>query len=146
MSDHPQAIEVTTTVLLTEPTTALAACFVPAVLRYTPTDPYAVSMRFVGIGENGDDVVRLYARDILARGRYLPTGRSDAHVQPSGTSFDTIDIFLNAPKGALRLKAPKSVITHFLTQTFDVVPQGREDEWMNLDMEIDYLLYHWGKA
>jgi hypothetical protein len=85
-----------------------------ASLHYRAEDPYAIRMAFhVGMDE---PVEWIFARDVL------------------------LNISLSSPFGQAHFEAPLPALAGFLLRTFEVIPAGREGEFVNLDSELDNLL------
>ena len=110
----------------------------PASLRYSATDPYAVRAVFSG---DGMEVEWVFARDLLRTGLVCPTGDGDVHVWPSwGTGRELLMISLTSPDGQAVLEAGADDVRRFLDRTAAVVPDGEESCHLNLDSELARLL------
>ncbi|MFV0458378.1 MAG: SsgA family sporulation/cell division regulator [Actinomycetales bacterium] len=110
----------------------------PAQLRYSARDPYAVSIVFSGPDE---DVVWVFARDLLAGGMTLPQGQGDVRIRPeihSGRRF--VMIGLTSPDGTAELEADADSISAFVALTEKVVAFGREHDVVNVDEALADLL------
>lgn len=110
----------------------------PVRLRYTATDPYAVSIVFSGPDE---EVVWVFARDLLAEGLTLPRGHGDVRVRPEirdGQRF--IMIGLTSPDGTAELEADAVGVAAFIALTEQVVARGEEHRVVNLDAALSELL------
>ena len=106
---------------------------------YRDDDPYAIRMSFhVGMD---DPVEWLFARDLLAVGMQTPVGEGDVRVWPTPrVGQDVLNISLSSPFGQAHFEAPLTALAGFLLRTFQVIPAGREGEFINLDDELDELL------
>lgn len=113
-----------------------------ASLYYRGDDPYAIRIAFhVGMD---DPVEWIFARDLLAVGLHHHSGEGDVQVWPStGAHRDVLNISLSSPFGQALFEAPRAALTGFLLRTFDVVPGGREGEFIDIDGELHDLL-RWG--
>lgn len=110
----------------------------PVQLRYSSRDPYAVTLVFSGPDE---DVMWVFARDLLAGGLVLPRGQGDVRVRPEirdGSKF--IMIGLTSPDGTAELEADATQIASFIAQTEALVPRGSEHTVIDLDQALAALL------
>lgn len=106
----------------------------PVRLRYAASDPYAVSIVFSGPDE---DVIWVFARDLLAEGLTLPRGQGDVRVRPEireGNRF--VMIGLTSPDGTAELEADADGVATFIALTEQVVPRGEEHNVVNLDAAL----------
>ena len=116
-----------------------AATTVEAELRYDVTDPFAITASFV----TGELTVEwVFARDLLAQGRYEPTGDGDVHVWPclSARGESVTIIELSSPDGEALMQARTSDVNDFLTRTEAAVPMGSETERIDIDQALARLL------
>jgi Streptomyces sporulation and cell division protein, SsgA len=113
-----------------------------ASLYYRGDDPYAIRMAFhVGMD---DPVEWIFARDLLAEGLDHHAGDGDVRVWPStGRYRDLLNISLSSPYGEAHFEAPLTAFTGFLLRTFEIVPPGREGEFIDIEGELNDLL-RWG--
>jgi hypothetical protein len=111
-----------------------------ASLRYTADDPYAIRMSFhVGTDE---PVEWIFARDLLAVGLEGPAGEGDVQVWPTEDhGRELVNIALSSPFGEAHFEAPRSSTANFLTRTYEVVAPGHESEFVDVDAELDELLW-----
>ena len=111
-----------------------------ASLYYSADDPYAVRMAFhVGTDE---PVEWIFARELLATGLACPAGEGDVRVWPaSPAGREVLNIALSSPFGAAHFQAPVPATADFLRLTYDLVADGREDEFTDVDGELDELLW-----
>ena len=113
-----------------------------ASLYYRGDDPYAIRMAF-HVGAD-DPVEWIFARDLLAAGLNRPAGDGDVRVWPSVAAHrDVLNLSLSSPFGQAHFEAPLTALTGFLLRTFEVVPAGREGEFIDIDGELNDLL-RWG--
>ena len=106
-----------------------------ASLRYRCDDPYAIRMSF-HIGMD-DPVEWLFARDLLAVGMQTPVGDGDVRVWPAPPGDrDVLNISLSSPFGQAHFEASLAAVTGFLRRTYEVVPLGREADFIDLEGEL----------
>jgi hypothetical protein len=125
-----------------------------ASMYYNDSDPYAVRMAFhVGTDE---PVEWIFARDLLAAGIEARHGEGDVQVWPSPASCaeaDGLDVIgsadvggtvlnieLSSPFGQAHFEAPAQAMSAFLQRTFQIVPAGRESDFIDIETELDDLL------
>lgn len=120
-----------------------------ASLYYSGADPYAVRMAFhVGTGE---PVEWIFARELLAAGIRSRQGEGDVRVWPALRSCTqtedansiegtVLNIALSSPFGQAHFEAPAEAMSAFLRRTYQIVPAGRESEFVDIDAEITDLL------
>jgi hypothetical protein len=125
-----------------------------ASLYYSRSDPYAVRMAFhVGTDE---PVEWIFARDLLAAGTVSRQGEGDVQVWPSEQSSaetDGLDVIgaahtdgavlnieLSSPFGQAHFEAPAQDMLAFLRRTYHIVPAGRENDYMDIEAELNDLL------
>lgn len=106
-----------------------------ASLRYRGDDPYAIRMSFhVGMD---DPVEWLFARDLLAVGMRTRAGEGDVRVWPGpADGQDVLNIALSSPFGRAHFQASLAALSAFLTRTFEVVPLGREADFIDIEGEL----------
>jgi hypothetical protein len=111
-----------------------------ASLYYSAEDPYAIRMAFhVGMDE---PVEWIFARNLLAVGLESPAGEGDVQVWPSDDRGDEVlNIALSSPFGEAHFEAPRSATAEFLNRTYDIISAGREADFIDLDSELDELLW-----
>lgn len=116
-----------------------------ASLDYSADDPYAIKMAFhVGADE---PVEWIFGRELLARGLQAPAGEGDVQVWPGESSdsysggHDVLNIALSSPFGEAHFEAPLSEVAEFLKSTCEIVPTGAESDFIDVDGELDELLW-----
>jgi len=110
-----------------------------ASLYYRGDDPYAIRMAF-HVGTD-DPVEWIFARDLLAEGLDRVVGDGDVRVWPSTAAHrDVLNLALSSPFGQAHFEAPLTAMTGFLLRTFEVVPAGREGEFIDIDGELNDVL------
>jgi hypothetical protein len=108
-------------------------------LYYRGDDPYAIRMAF-HVGTD-DPVEWIFARDLLAEGLDRVAGDGDVRVWPStAANRDVLNLALSSPFGQAHFEAPLTAMTGFLLRTFEVVPAGREGEFIDIEGELNDML------
>ena len=117
-----------------------------ASLSYSCQDPYAVKIAFhVGTDE---PVEWTLARDLLAAALHAREGIGDVQAWPSAASGDgltglgqqVLNISMTSPFGHAQFEASAAAVEAFLGQTYQVVPDGHESDFMDFDAELTELL------
>ncbi|GLZ05703.1 sporulation-specific cell division protein SsgB [Actinomadura sp. NBRC 104412] len=108
-------------------------------MEYAADDPYAIRMAFY-VGED-EPVEWIFARELLTVGIVRKVGDGDVEVWPAGSGDDTLHIALSSPFGNALFEAPLSPVADFLHRTYEVVPAGREGEFIDIDSELEDLLW-----
>jgi hypothetical protein len=114
-----------------------------ASLYYSKEDPYAIRIAFhVGLDE---PVEWIFARELLSSGIEGREGLGDVVVWPAagsadGTGGSVLNIELSSPFGQAHFEAPLTALTGFLLRTFEVVPAGREGEFIDIEGELNDML------
>lgn len=117
-----------------------AAVPLVASLSYRGDDPYAVRMAF-HVGSN-EPVEWIFARELLTVGPECPTGDGDVQVWPAaGTGGEVLNIALSSPFGQALFEAPAAAIAQFVRRTYELVPAGREGDFVDIESEIEGLLW-----
>lgn len=100
----------------------------PALLRYSATDPYAVRLvLLLPADDTADDaagapesVEWLFSRSLLTEGLLAPTGEGDVQVRVDGRSV-VLEL-----AGSAVVVLPLDGMVEFLTDSYAVVPTGSE--------------------
>ena len=110
-------------------------------LEYAADDPYAIRMAF-HVGD-GEPVEWIFARELLTVGIVRRVGDGDVEVWPAAPDEDegTLNLALSSPFGNARFEVPLSALADFLHRTYKVVPAGREPEFIDIDAELENLLW-----
>jgi hypothetical protein len=109
-----------------------------ASLSYCADDPYAIKMAFhVGTDE---PVEWIFARELLAAGLEGPAGEGDVQAWPEDYD-DVLNLALSSPFGEAHFEAPQSATAEFLRSTYDIIPAGEESAFIDVDSELDELLW-----
>jgi hypothetical protein len=111
-----------------------------ASLQYSADDPYAIRMAFhVGSDE---PVEWIFARDLLAIGLEGPAGEGDVQVWPTDDhGRELLNIALSSPFGEAHFEAPRASTATFLSRTYEVIAPGNESDFVDVDSELDELLW-----
>ena len=114
-----------------------------ASLFYSREDPYAIRIAFhVGLDE---PVEWIFARDLLAMGIEGREGLGDVQVWPSagtegGEPGSVLNLELSSPFGQAHFEAPAGAMSAFLQRTYQIVPAGKESDFVNIESELNDLL------
>jgi hypothetical protein len=111
-----------------------------ATVEYAASDPYALRVAFhVG---NDEPVEWIFARELLTLGMARMVGDGDVQVWPGRTDGNRLlNIGLSSPFGDALFEAPLAPLADFLHRTFEIVPAGRETEFVDIEAELDDLLW-----
>ncbi|WP_406198963.1 SsgA family sporulation/cell division regulator [Kitasatospora sp. NBC_01560] len=126
-------------------------------LSYCPDDPLAVRMAFpaefsldepdagrdAGPGQDagrdaGQDIVWVFARQLLTAGLELPAGVGDVHVRPAAGRRTMVE--LRAPEGTALVQFDSTDLRRFLWRSRLVVPEGEEHLHLDADRALAELL------
>ena len=111
-----------------------------ASLAYSVGDPYAIRMAF-HVGTD-DPVECIFSRDLLSAGRGGPTGEGDVQVWPGEIhGIAVLNLALSSPFGQAHFEAPMISIADFLNRTYSLIAAGCESDFINIDGELDELLW-----
>ena len=115
---------------------------VRSALAYDPADPYAVTASFHAGSASSEEVVRwTFARDLLSDGVTAPVGTGDVRVWPATSGGSPVVwLSLSSPSGKALFEMPLAELVEFLRQTYDVVPIGKESNYVDVDAELAVLL------
>ena len=115
-----------------------------ASVDYCADDPYAIKMAFhVGTDE---PVEWIFARELLAEGLESPAGEGDVKVWPEAVAEDAenpdiLNIALSSPFGEAHFEVSLSSVAEFLKSSYRIIPAGSEGDFIDLDSELDDLLW-----
>ncbi|MGH3240166.1 MAG: SsgA family sporulation/cell division regulator [Spirillospora sp.] len=107
-------------------------------LDYAADDPYAIRMAFY-VGDD-EPVEWIFARELLTVGIVRKVGDGDVEVWP-GSDDGTLNIALSSPFGDALFEVPLSPLADFLHRTYQAVPAGEETEFIDIDAELENLLW-----
>ncbi|MFC9975202.1 SsgA family sporulation/cell division regulator [Spirillospora sp. NPDC050679] len=109
-------------------------------LEYAADDPYAIRMAFY-VGDD-EPVEWIFARELLTVGIVRRVGDGDVEVWPAeGEDDDSLNIALSSPFGDALFEVPLSPLADFLHRTYQAVPAGQEGECIDIDAELETLLW-----
>jgi hypothetical protein len=109
-----------------------------ATLEYAADDPYAIRVAF-HVGDD-DPVEWIFARELLTVGVVRRVGDGDVQVWPADES--ALNLSLSSPFGTAHFEAPLAPLTDFLSRTYAIVAAGREADFIDIEAELDDLLWH----
>lgn len=103
-------------------------------MRYHAKDPYAVSVAFSGPDE---EIVWVFARELLAEGLDFPRGHGDVQIRPEQRDGrHLVMICLTSPDGTAELEVDSEPVRDFVVATEAAVPRGAEHTVIDLDREL----------
>jgi hypothetical protein len=112
-----------------------------ATLEYAADDPYAIRVAF-HVGDD-DPVEWIFARELLTVGVVRRVGDGDVQVWPADEVGDGgLNLSLSSPFGTAHFEAPLAPLTDFLNRTYAIVAAGRESDFIDIEAELDDLLWH----
>jgi hypothetical protein len=109
-----------------------------ATLEYAADDPYAIRVAF-HVGDD-DPVEWIFARELLTVGVVRRVGDGDVQVWPADEG--ALNLSLSSPFGTAHFEAPLAPLTDFLNRTYAIVAAGRESDFIDIEAELDDLLWH----
>jgi hypothetical protein len=101
-------------------------------LIWEPSDPVAVSVEFYAT--KGGVVTWRFARDLLADGMLVPTGRGDVRVLPP--LGGQLRIVFDSPSGHADFSVDVETVAEFLAATFTACPAGAEFAGADFEAEL----------
>jgi hypothetical protein len=107
-------------------------------LEYAADDPYAIRMAFY-VGDD-EPVEWIFARELLTVGIVRKVGDGDVEVWPAEDD-GSLNISLSSPFGDALFEVPLSPLADFLHRTYQAVPAGEETEFIDIDAELENLLW-----
>lgn len=118
-----------------------AGVLVEASLRYDRDDPYAVYLSFPTV-PGCQPIEWLFARSLVSDGLAAPVGYGDVRIWPSREDLGgPVYIELCSPSGRALLEAPRPVLVDFVDRCHALVPPGAEAGFLDIDAELDLLLF-----
>jgi hypothetical protein len=106
-----------------------------ATLEYAADDPYAIRVAF-HVGDD-DPVEWIFARELRR------VGDGDVQVWPADDVAErSLNLSLSSPFGTAHFEAPLTPLTDFLNRTYEIVAAGRESDFIDIEAELDDLLWH----
>jgi len=111
-----------------------------ATVEYAANDPYALRVAFhVG---NDEPVEWIFARELLTVGMGRLVGDGDVQVWPGPPDYHgSLNLGLSSPYGDALFEVPLAPLADFLHRTFEIVPAGHETEFVDIETELDDLLW-----
>lgn len=110
-----------------------------ATLRYDRENPYAVRIAFPARATlEGTEVSWEFSRDLLARGVDEPVGVGDVRVRPFSEERTALEF--HAAEGVAMVHVRTSELRRFLGRVQDLVPEGDEHRFLDLDRDLAELL------
>jgi hypothetical protein len=108
-------------------------------LRYSQSDPYAVSVVFL---QREHEVDWVFGRDLLIRGVSEPAGQGDVQVFPSldPDGRGVVALMLHSPAGQALVQVAAKDVLEFLADSTRVVWPGTESEYLSADDAIAAIL------
>jgi Streptomyces sporulation and cell division protein, SsgA. len=103
--------------------------YVAMELSYSPLDPYAVTLTFLG----SENVAWKLSRDVLDAGLQGPTGEADVRVWSGSWPVGGMFLRLRSPDGVCLFAMPRQEVSDFLDRTYALVPRGDESQYVNVD-------------
>ena len=101
---------------------------VTVLFMYATSDPYAVVARF---STTEGEVDWTFGRELLLDGTSFPVGEGDVKLAPEANG--QISLRLNSPSGQAKLFCDLSVVEAFLEQSYELVPDGEEWRYCQMD-------------
>lgn len=132
VSARPLEIQLTVRMLTDAATTP-----VPTRLRYSPDEPYAVSLIFDSPG--ACPIEWVFSRDLLAAGLTASSGDGDVRVWPAETGGQLF-LELRSPSGQALFALEGARVRRFLAQSEQLVPRGSEGSRLDVDHAVGLLL------
>ncbi|MFE9256693.1 SsgA family sporulation/cell division regulator [Streptomyces sp. NPDC006879] len=112
---------------------------VTTTLRYDRTDPYAVEMVFPAPATlEGIELTWTFSRELLLEGLTRPTGMGDVRVRPYSRTRTVVEF--HAPEGVAVVLITSAQLRLFLDRISHLVPRGREQLHLDLDLGLAQLL------
>ncbi|MFD6315767.1 SsgA family sporulation/cell division regulator [Streptomyces nigra] len=110
---------------------------VDVTLAYETSAPHTVVME-LEIRESHRPSVWALSRSMLAEGLLVPAGLGDVQITPATPEFVLLQLGDDAEQASLWM--PLAEIEEFLESTYDAVPVGEEDQWLEVDTTLDQIL------
>ena len=114
----------------------LADVVLPALLRYSAADPFAVRLVLLlsqdegADGDGPESVEWLFSRSLLTEGLLAPAGEGDVQVRVVGRD---VEVKL---AGSAAVLLPLRGLVEFLADSYEVVPTGSESADAALEQEL----------
>ncbi|MGH8777162.1 MAG: SsgA family sporulation/cell division regulator [Jiangellaceae bacterium] len=111
-----------------------------AEMRYSAADPLAVEAL---LDDGSPEPIRwVFARDLLASGLGQRSGDGDVVIWPThdADGHPAVHLRLRSPEGDALLEGSADALAEFLAATWRLVPQGTEQEHLDVDAVLEALL------
>ena len=110
-----------------------------ATLGFRRPDPYAVTLTF---STSDGALVWTFGRALLLDGMYRPVGDGDVRIAPGVNRLGRAVtlIHLASPDGELLLEARSDQLSAFLARSIELVPEGEETHFLDVDLMVQRLL------
>ena len=111
---------------------------VDVLLAYDTKDPYALTME-LEIRDSSHPSTWVLGRAMVAEGLLVPSGLGNVQITPATPEFVLLQ--LGAPgedQASLWMSLPE--VEEFLENTYDVVPVGEEERWLEVDATLHRIL------
>ncbi|WP_413102390.1 SsgA family sporulation/cell division regulator [Streptomyces sp. Inha503] len=106
-------------------------------LVYDTRDPYAVAME-LEIRDSRHPSVWVLSRSMLAEGLLVPAGLGNVQITPATPEFVLLQLGSDAEQASMWMPLPE--IEEFLESTYDAVPVGEEELWLEVDATLQQIL------
>lgn len=117
-----------------------AAVPLVADLAYTAEDPYAIRISFHVADD--EPVEWIFARELFTVGIVRRVGDGDVTVWPENSGDERmLGLKLSSPFGQASFELALTPVADFLHRTYDIVPAGRESDFVDVEAEIDDMLW-----
>lgn len=114
---------------------------IPARFTYDRQDPFTVLMEIPG-PDDRDNSRGNFARDLLQWGLHRPSGEGDVRIWPPCHCNNRPDvrILLCDSTGSALVDFPSQPLREWLVRTWEAVPPGEENAWIDWDAVVGRLL------
>jgi Streptomyces sporulation and cell division protein, SsgA. len=106
--------------------------YVAVEFSYSPLDPYAVTVTFLG----SQNVVWKLSRDVLDAGLHGPAGKADVRVWSGSWPVGGMFMRLRSPDGVCLFAMPRQEVSDFLDRTYALVARGDESKYVDVDQWV----------
>ncbi len=87
------------------------------------------------------EIVWSFSRELLTDGLRIPSGYGDVRVLPwNGKGRSCVGLALSSPDGYALFEAPRLVVEQFLNRSYNCVPAGTEEQYLDVDSSLAHLL------
>ena len=110
--------------------------YVMTEFSYSPLDPFAVTLTFLG----SQNVAWRLSRDILDAGLQGPAGDGDVRVWSGCWPVGGMFLRLRSPDGQAMFAMPRQEVSDFLDRTYALVPRGAESPFVDVDSWVSRIV------